>query len=100
MKFGEALDLLIEGEALSRTGWNGYGQFVVYQKAYPEGIKCNKQTAEAWGLEEGDVYKCEPYLQIKLSNGSHAMWVPSITDILADDWYVVNKKEVTVVKID
>ena len=38
------------------------------------------------GLNEGDLFKCEPYLQIKMTNGSHAMWVPSINDILAEDW--------------
>ncbi len=29
------------------------------------------------------------HLQIKMSNGSHAMWTPSITDILAEDWEVI-----------
>ena len=65
---------------------DGKGMFVVYQKGYPNGIPCNMQTAKAWGLNEGDLFKCEPYLQIKMTNGSHAMWVPSINDILAEDW--------------
>ena len=89
MNFGAALRLLKTGNKLSRNGWNGKDMFVVYQKGYPEGIPCNKQTAEAWGMKEGDLFKCEPYLQIKMNNGSHAMWVPSINDILSDDWYVV-----------
>ena len=63
--------------------------FVVYQKGYPEGIPCNKQTAEAWGMNEGDLFVCNPYLQIKNVNGSHSMWVASINDILADDWEIV-----------
>jgi hypothetical protein len=25
--------------------------FVAIQKGYPEGIPCNKQTAEVWGVE-------------------------------------------------
>ena len=86
MNFGQALEKVKAGEKIFRNGWNGKGMFVVYQKGYPEGIPCNKQTAEAWGMNEGDLFKCEPYLQIKTADGSHAMWVPSIRDILADDW--------------
>lgn len=40
-------------------------------------------------MNEGDLFKCEPYLQIKTADGSHAMWVPSIGDILAEDWQIV-----------
>ena len=86
MGFGDALKHLKKGVAMTRLGWNGKGLRVVYQKAYPEGINCNKQTAEAWGIKEGDIFRCEPYLQINTVNGSHAMWVPSITDIFATDW--------------
>ena len=53
-------------------------------------IRKDMQTAKAWGLKEGDLFKCEPYLQIKMVNGSHAMWVPSINDILAEDWDYVH----------
>jgi hypothetical protein len=87
--FGYALRLLKEGKKVARKGWNGKGQFVVYQKGYPNGIPCNKQTAEAWGMKEGDLFRCEPYLQIRTADGSHAMWSPSTSDCLAEDWEVV-----------
>ena len=90
LDFSEALKQVKAGKRIARDGWNGKGMFVVYQKAYPQGIPCNKQTAQAWGLNEGDLFKCEPYLQIKMANGSHSMWVPSINDVLAEDWYVIN----------
>lgn len=93
--FEIALQMLKQGYKLSRKGWNGKGMFVVYQKAYPNGIPSNKNTAEAWGIKEGDLFKCEPYLQIKLVNGSHSMWVPSITDLLANDWFVYPNGEIT-----
>lgn len=86
MTFGEALEKAKNGSKIFRAGWNSNDTFVVYQKGYPEGIPCNAQTAKAWGLNEGDIFKCEPYLQIKMANGSHAMWVPSINDILAENW--------------
>lgn len=86
MRFGEALRKLKSGKKVARKGWNGKGMFVVYQKGYPDGIPCNQNTADAWGLKVGDPFKCEPYLQIKMTNGSHAMWVPSINDVLSEDW--------------
>ena len=90
MTFGHAIVMAKAGKKIARKGWNGKNMFVVYQKGYPEGISCNRQTAEAWGLNEGDLFKCEPYLQIKMVNGSHAMWVPSINDVLSEDWEIVN----------
>ncbi|WP_196595711.1 DUF2829 domain-containing protein [Pectinatus frisingensis] len=89
MTFGLAIEAAKLGKKISRTGWNGKGLFVVYQKGYPQGIPCNKQSAEAWGLHEGDLFKCNPYLQIKQVDGSHSMWVPSIGDVLAEDWQII-----------
>ena len=90
VSFGTAVEALKGGVKMARKGWNGKGLFVVYQKGYPDGIPCNKQTAAAWGMNEGDLFKCEPYLQIKTTDGSHAMWVPSIRDVLAEDWEYIH----------
>lgn len=89
MTFGFAVEAMKSGYKVSRKGWNGNGMFAVYQKGYPQGIPCNKQTAEAWGLNEGDLFICRPYLQLKCADGTHAMWSPSTSDVLAEDWYVV-----------
>lgn len=88
--FSWALDRLKEGKRIHRSGWNGKGMFAVLQKGYPDGIPCNKQTAEAWGLEEGDLFRCEPYMQLKMVNGSHSMWVPSVNDCLSNDWAITD----------
>lgn len=88
MNFGIALELARKGVKVARESWNGKGMFIVYQKGYPQGIPCNKQTAEAWGMDEGDLFVCNPYLQIRQADGSHSMWVPSMDDILADDWVI------------
>ena len=89
MTFGFAIEAAKKGSKIARKGWNGKGMFVVYQKGYPDGIPSNKQTAIAWGLKEGEDFVCNPYLQIKQVDGSHSMWVPSIGDVLAEDWYIV-----------
>ena len=89
LTFGEAIQLMKKGAKIARKGWNGKGMFVVYQKGYPDGIPCNKQTAEAFGYKEGELFKCSPYMQMRCVDGTHQMWVASQSDILTEDWYVV-----------
>lgn len=89
LSFGLAIESFKKGFRIARRGWNGKDMCVIYQKGYPNGIMCNKQTAEAWGLTTGELFRVEPYLQIQMANGSHSMWTPSINDCLADDWYIV-----------
>jgi hypothetical protein len=87
--FGIAIELAKRGEKVARAGWNGKNMFVVYQKGYPDGIPCNKQTAEAFGMKEGELFKCRPYLQMRCADGSHQMWLASQSDILENDWVIV-----------
>ena len=89
MTFGLAIEAMKKGCRIARKGWNGKGMFVVYQKGYPEGIPCNKQTAEAYGYNEGDLFKCRPYMQMRCADGTHQMWLASQSDILENDWYIV-----------
>lgn len=89
LTFGLAVEAAKKGCKVARKGWNGKGMFIVYQKGYPQGIPCNKQTAEAWGMNEGELFRCEPYLQMKTVMGSHFMYTPNILDVLAEDWEIV-----------
>lgn len=89
MNFGDALIVLKQGKRVARKGWNGKNMSVAYQKGYPDGIPCNKNTAQAWGMEEGELFKCRPYLQMRCADGTFQMWLASQSDILADDWYIV-----------
>lgn len=89
LTYGEALEFLKARKPVSRHIWKNKDIFVVYQHGYPNGIPCNAQTAAAWHMKEGELFRCEPYLQISTANGSHAMWAPTVDDSLANDWYVV-----------
>ncbi|PRT35484.1 DUF2829 domain-containing protein [Bacillus wiedmannii] len=86
MNFSDALECAKVDKKIARKGWNDKGMFVVRQKGYPQGIPCNKQTAKAFGLNEGDLFKCAPYLQMMGADGVCYMWVPSQADLFADDW--------------
>ena len=89
LTFGIAIELMKAGKKLTRPSWNGKGFYVFYQKGYPVGIPLNKNTAEATGEAEGTVCKFAPYLMIQTNEHSFAIWVPSTSDVLAEDWTIV-----------
>jgi len=86
LNFGQALEALKRGEKVARVGWNGKGMWLVLQKAYPQGIPINRNTAEATGLPEGTVCKFLPYIMMKTATGEFVPWLASQTDVLAEDW--------------
>ena len=89
MKFGEALEWAKKGYRIARMTWL-IDEFVVYQKGYPQGIPCNKQTAEAFNMNEGDTFICNPYLQKHNSNNTNSMYTASSDDVLAYDWLYID----------
>ena len=89
MTFGHAIEMAKLGKRIARAGWNGKNMFVVYQPGYPEGTPCNANTATAFGYELGELFKCRPYLQMRCADGTHQMWLASQSDILEEDWIVV-----------
>lgn len=93
--FGWALEQLRMGKQVARAGWNGKRMWITYQKAYPEGIPINQNTAEATGIPKGTVCKFLPYLLMKTVDNSFVPWLASQTDILAWDWEYANLPEAT-----
>jgi hypothetical protein len=90
MDFGAALAAVKGGSKISREGWNGKGMWVVHQPGYPDGIAINANTAEATGIPQGTVCRFLPYLILRAVDGAFAPWVPSISDVLAEDWQVAS----------
>lgn len=87
---GEAVKEMYDGNKVRRKGWNGKGMWIVLQKAYPNGIPINKNTAEATGIPEGTICKFLPYLMMKTADDSFVPWLCSQTDILAIDWEIAD----------
>ena len=88
LNFGLAIEAAKMGKKIARAGWNGKGMWVVYRTGYPDGIPANKNTADAVGIQEGELFRVRPYLQKKCVDGSFQMWLANQSDILADDWYI------------
>jgi len=74
MDFGYALQALREGLKVSRSGWNGRGQWIELQ--VPD-IN-SKMTL--------------PYIYIKTVQGDFVPWLASQTDMLADDFDIVKEQ--------
>lgn len=86
MDIGEAIKAVKSGRKITREGWNGIGQFVYYVpsakfEAYTD---VGREIAD----REGKV-KYGAYLAIHTNYGIVNTWVPSISDLLADDWRIV-----------
>ena len=68
MDFGSAIWRLKGGMRVARIGWNGKGMHVELRKA---SINLNE------------------HLALKNVKGAFDTWVPSISDLLAEDWLIV-----------
>jgi len=89
--FSTALNLLKEGHALQRSGWNGKGLYVylVPANSYPAVTEIAKKNF-------GDMVPYSAYLAIKSVDNTVVPWHPSQTDILADDWDLIPTSSVPV----
>lgn len=90
MNFGEAIEAAKAGKKVARTGWNGKGMYAVVMPGYPEGVEVNEATRKAHNLPEGTKLIYRPYWQLYTAQQDVAMWAPSGSDSLAEDWEVLN----------
>lgn len=93
MSFGLAIEALKAGKKVARAGWNGKGMWL--------SLSCNgarKVAAEnfwsppnaAYAQEQGGAATVLPSITMKTATGEILMgWLASQTDVLAEDWAVV-----------
>lgn len=79
--FGAALELLRQGRKVYRAGWNASGQWVYLVPA----ASYAAQT-EAARAHFGAKVPYRAYFALVTAQGDVAVWVPSVSDCLADDW--------------
>lgn len=86
MDFSQALDALQRGARVARRGWNGKNMFVFLVP----GSEFEVNRAPLLGIfPPGTRITYRPHLDMCAADGTIGVWVPSQTDILADDWVVV-----------
>lgn len=77
MDFSEALKHLKQGLQVSRTGWNGKGLLVEAQ--FPD--------------EHSKMGNPYLFIDARKLGGERNPWVPSQTDLFAEDWFLVKEDE-------
>ena len=84
--FGEAIHKLKAGSKVARNGWNGKGMFLYYVPA--NNYKAITEAAKSIMDENGNV-PYAAYIAMKTAQGYVVPWLASQTDVLAEDWVVV-----------
>lgn len=84
LSFGHAIRVLRDGKKVARAGWNGKNMFLylVPANSYPA------QTEAAKGVF-GDMVPYGAYIAMKTAQGNVVPWLASQTDVLSDDWQLV-----------
>lgn len=86
MNFGAALQALKNGQKVAREGWNGKGMFLFLVPGWVFKVNC----APLLGIyPEGTEITYRPHIDMKTVDGEIVPWVASQTDLLADDWCIV-----------
>ncbi len=100
LNFGEFIEILKQGVLVRRKGWNGKGLFVI--KQVPAHIESDviprmqslPQSAKDRILKgKGFVDYTSQCLIYNENTGRADSWVPSVSDIFAEDWEVVHNQD-------
>lgn len=92
MTFGLAIEALKQGMRVARAGWNGKGMWLILVAGTPNAaLREGTPYREALGQESCEIL---PHIDMWTTNaeGRRAMlpgWLASQTDMLAEDWCVV-----------
>lgn len=81
MDFGKAIEALKGGKKVARVGWNGKGMFLCFVHW------------KDWSVNPAETHKTSthlaPWIGIKTADNMFVPWVASQTDMLAEDWRLV-----------
>lgn len=72
MNFGQAIEALKEGKKVQRIGWNGKGMWLALQ------------------IPDAHSKMQRPYIYMSDAESKLVPWLASQTDILAEDWEIVD----------
>ena len=86
MSFGLAVEAVKKGRKVARAGWNGKGMFLFLVP----GSTFKVSRAPLLGIyPEGTEINYHAHIDMKTADDKVVPWLASQTDVLADDWYIV-----------
>ncbi|MDD8022449.1 MAG: DUF2829 domain-containing protein [Paracoccaceae bacterium] len=105
MDFGQALAALKNGHKVARVGWNGKNMWIALtpgsifpahhaRAGHAAKHRANELTADV--PHDGTELQIEllPHIDMRAADGSMVIgWLASQTDMLAEDWLVLEQQE-------
>jgi hypothetical protein len=88
MNFGEALHSLKKGSRVARSGWNGKRMWLTLVPGSRITVAEGRPLAAA--LPIGTAVEYLPHIDMFTAQGQLVPWLASQTDVLADDWEIVD----------
>lgn len=85
--FGTALEALKSNKKVCREGWNGKGMFLFL---VPGSVFKVNQPPLLGIYPEGTEIKYHAHIDMKTAIGDIVPWLASQTDVLAEDWLILN----------
>lgn len=86
MPFGLAIEAMKKGLKVARSGWNGKSMFLFLVPGST--FKVNRPPLLGIYPEGTEINYC-PHVDMKTADGKVVPWLASQTDVLADDWSIV-----------
>lgn len=87
LSFGLAVEAVKQGKKVARAGWNGKGMFLFLVPGST--FKVNR--APLLGIyPEGTEINYHAHIDMKTADGTIVPWLASQTDVLVDDWSIVD----------
>ena len=83
LTFGLAIEAIKQGKMVARAGWNGEGMFLVLVNMSVGDVNFVD------GLDQITNIRMLPHIAIKTALGPYVPWLASQTDMLSDDWRIV-----------
>jgi len=86
LTFGQAIEALKQGKKVARAGWNGKGMFLFLVPGST--FKVNRSPLLGIYPEGTEVNYCS-HIDMKTADDKVVPWLASQTDVLAEDWDIV-----------
>lgn len=88
--FDFAIRALKSGKKVARIGWNGKGMWLEFIKATEYQIDGHNLPVNT-AAPDGNVQSLLPFICMKTADNKYVPWLASQTDVLAEDWVVINR---------
>ena len=92
MTFGMAIEAMKRGKKVARRGWNGKGRMYLWllPAANVKAEWCKEEHLKALAEQNGGEFECLASIRMKTADNKVLTgWLASQTDMLAEDWTVV-----------